>query len=284
MISSFQDFATLNTDPSVIEQTGFPIDPSGLPVDQSVFPVDSAFPSSDVFLTSGSSSQQPTDGSMTGGMGGFQMSSADIANQMGMTSTDTSVGATGGNSMINNNFMPDLPFGGSFVDLISGITLSFSPDVAGSGQTALSGNQINLGVNQPDTSQAMVNTGNIMDGSVTNPSLQHGGFDQAFNTGFDTLPTTLTTVLSGQDNVVSGQPINSLPADAFSLVPSVTFDVPSPGAPISLIPIQTATDPGGIAPDQVMGNEFSAGVPLGQPAPLGQIQPQRIGEPGTSGR
>lgn len=61
------------------------------------------------------------------------MSSSDIANQLGIDARSLGMGgAMSGtvmdNPMVTSNFLPDLPQGGQFVDLISGITTSLSSD------------------------------------------------------------------------------------------------------------------------------------------------------------
>lgn len=64
---------------------------------------------------------------------GLPMPSSDIANQLGIDARSLGMGGSMSgtvidNPMVTSNFLPDLPQGGQFVDLISGITTSLSSD------------------------------------------------------------------------------------------------------------------------------------------------------------
>lgn len=243
-------------------------------LDQSGFPVDGAFPQTDAFPSAEMISQQSTGSMGTASDSGFPMSSADIASQLGLDSTmGMGSGTTGSsmeNPMINNNFLPDIPRGGQFVDLISGITKSFSTDVFGGGQ-------VDVGTAGQDVTSTGVDTGT---GSVMGTgALDQSGLDQQLSSGFDMFTNTDTTAMGGltsehqTGSTAVGAPVNVFPVSGSTDVPATSFDVSVPNVQGSGIPVEAGLDtgPGGISPDQALLTDFSTGVLIGSPGPGGPL-------------
>lgn len=286
-------------------------------LDTSVFPVDNSFPTfpNDAFPSDTAIAQQTSTTSTstvdtnTGSMGaqvdmGFPMSSADIASQLGLDSTSLEMsggGMSAGSGMVianptaNNNFLPDLPQGGQFVNLISGITQSFSPDVFGSGQvndvvnlgtSGLDPTLGNTGFDTLDAIGAVDTTGTTTTGPVF---IDQGGFDQTFNSGLgfdqsifgqDQFLDSTSTIISGQEpgGVVPSTPVDNLQQGGILPIAPVNL---IPGHPNIVDSIGNGKDPGLVpntnfvlGPDTVLGQPGSEQTALG----MTPTDPSRTGK------